>query len=178
MGSDKALLVRDGRTQLARMVELLGRHVGRVFVSTRADQAGDPERSRYEQIVDRYEDLGPVAGILSAMETHPKAAWLVVACDLPNVDDETIRTLLENRVADRPFTAYRSNYDGLPEPLCAIYEARAKQVVEDFVEDGVTCPRKMMIRSGAPLLEQPHPEALDNVNTPEDLARGNVGLAS
>ena len=39
MGSDKALLVQDGETQLSRAVGLLAEHVDRVFVSTRADQA-------------------------------------------------------------------------------------------------------------------------------------------
>ena len=27
--------------------------------------------------------LGPIAGITAALQRHPKAAWLVVACDLP-----------------------------------------------------------------------------------------------
>jgi hypothetical protein len=33
----------------------------------------------------------------------------------------------------------------------------------------MNCPRKILIRSDTHLLEQPHPEALDNVNTPDDL---------
>jgi len=175
MGRDKALLRSDGQTQLARMVELLGRHVERVFVSARPDQADDPERSRYDLVVDRYADIGPVAGILSAFDMNPDVAWLVVACDLPNVDDQAIESLLAGRCNGRPFTAYRSSHDGLPEPLCAIYAPSARAVVEEFVKDGITCPRKMMIRAEADLLEQPRPDALDNVNTPADLERSRLG---
>lgn len=170
MGTDKALLKRDGQTQLARTVDLLERKLNRVFVSARADQAGESERSRFAQIVDRHDGLGPIAGILSAMESHPGVAWLVVACDLPNVDDATLSELLAQRDSSRPFTAYESSYDGLPEPLCAIYEPASRPLIEVFLADDIRCPRKMLIRSDTRLIQQSNPSALDNVNTPEDLA--------
>jgi molybdenum cofactor guanylyltransferase len=177
MGRDKALLRREGRTQLEHSVELLRRHVDRVFVSVRPDQSGDAERGRFEQIADRYTDIGPVAGILSAMETFPAAGWVVLACDLPNVDDRTLELLLRRRSASQPFTAYSSHYDGLPEPLCAFYRPEARAVIAGFVADGILCPRKIMIRSDTRLLELPEPSALDNVNTPEDLVRAGIGVA-
>ena len=108
MGRDKALLEYAGETQLERAVRLLEEHLERVFVSVRADQVEDPERARFEQVVDRYTDLGPAAGILSALEAHPDVAWLVLACDLPNVNDDTIATLLRRRSA-QPFIAFRSS---------------------------------------------------------------------
>ncbi|MBT8101046.1 MAG: molybdenum cofactor guanylyltransferase [Gammaproteobacteria bacterium] len=170
MGSDKALLRHDGRTQLAVAVELLTPVTGKQFVSTRPDQRDDPERSRYEQIVDRYENMGPVAGILSAMDAHPDADWLVVACDLPNLDSETLVYLKTHLDTSKPFTAYQSSHDGLPEPLCAIYRRGSDSIIRSFVDDGLVCPRKMLIRSDTRLLRQPNPASLDNVNTPEDLA--------
>lgn len=173
MGSDKAALVIDGATQLDRAVALLARHLDDVRVSTRADQADDVARRRYPQIHDRYEGLGPVAGILSALEAVPDATWLVLACDLPNIDDETIVTLLAAADRDEPVTAYRSaaggRHEGLPEPLCALWRPAAATMIQRFVAEDVTCPRKMLIRSGVELLEQPRPGALINVNTPEDL---------
>lgn len=176
MGHDKALLRRDGRTQLSRTVDLLGRHVERVFVSTRPDQADDPERQRFPQIVDRHSEIGPVAGILSALEEYPEVAWLVLACDLPNVDDATLAFLLGNRADAEPFTAFVSSHDSLPEPLCALYRPNALPIVKSFVDAGTICPRKILIRSDTKLLEQPNPAALDNVNTPDDLARAGMKM--
>ena len=178
MGSDKALLEKEGRTQLERTVDLLSRHLDRVFVSARPDQADDEERARFELITDRYDDLGPVAGILSAMEAYPEVDWLVAACDLPNVDDRNVGVLLSARASDVPFTAFRSAYDGLPEPLFAIYANGSADIVSGFVADGIRCPRKMIIRSEVPLLEQPDPASLDNVNSPEDLAGSGARIAS
>jgi len=169
MGHDKALLDHDGQSQLAHVVAVLEACVDKVFVSTRPDQAGDEERAQFDQIVDRYDDMGPAAGILSAMEEWPDVDWLVVACDLPNINEQTIRYLLENRSGEHPFVAFISSHDGLPEPLCAIYKSGSESIVRRFVDEGVNCPRKILIRSDTRLLEQPHPEALDNVNTPDDL---------
>ena len=169
MGQDKALLKRDGRSQLASLVDLLESMVQRVFVSTRSDQREEAERRQFAQIIDRYSDMGPVAGVLSAMDDHPGADWLVVACDLPNVDEDTIRYLIDNRSEEKPFTAYRSSHDDLPEPLCAIYRLGSEAIIRDFVDAGLTCPRAIMIRSDTKLLAQPDPRALDNINTPEDL---------
>ena len=169
MGQDKALLQRGGKSQIGYLVELLEPLLERVFVSTRQDQRDEPERALYPQIVDRYDDMGPVAGILSAMDEHPDADWLIVACDLPNVDRATIAYLLEQRSEVSPFTAFRSTHDDLPEPLCAIYNASSQPIVRRFVDEGIHCPRKILIRSDTSLLVQPDPSSLDNVNTPDDL---------
>ena len=169
MGQDKATLQRDGKSQLAWLAELLEPQVDRVFVSTRADQQDEPERAQFAQIVDSVDTGGPAAGILSAIAAYPEVDWLVVACDLPNIDAETIRFLLENRSSSQPFTAFQSSHDGLPEPLCAIYHAGCGNVVQGFVDDGINCPRKILIKSDTLLLTQPNPRSLDNVNTPDDL---------
>ena len=177
MGRDKALLRRDGQTQLDRAVSLLRGELARVFVSAREDQAEEEERGKFELITDRYADLGPLAGILSAMDYAGDVSWLVVACDLPNVDAQTIAFLLEQRSNAHPFTAYVSSSDSLPEPLCAIYRPESRRIIESFVAEGIICPRKIMIRSDTCLLTQPNPVALDNVNTPEDLARTGLEFA-
>jgi len=178
MGRDKALLLRDGQSQLAHMVSLLGAVVDRVFVSARSDQTGDAERSRFELIVDRYDDMGPIAGILSALQEYPEVDWLIVACDLPNIDDSTLRFLVENTSNHQPFTAFRSSHDGLPEPLCAVYKAGSDKQLREFVDAGMICPRKILIRSETCLLEQPNPSSLDNVNTPDDLEQSVLEAAS
>lgn len=169
MGHDKALLQRDGKSQLSHAVDVLESALPNVFVSARGDQRDEPERAQFQQVVDRYQDMGPVAGILSAMDEYPEVNWLVVACDLPNLAAETVEYLLERVDTARPFTAFESSHDGLPEPLCAVYRTGSDALIRSFVEAGIVCPRKMLIRSDTCLLTQPDPASLDNVNTPEDL---------
>jgi molybdopterin-guanine dinucleotide biosynthesis protein A len=169
MGRDKATLDYGGRTQLESAHALLSRHCERAFVSVRADQASEPTRARLPQIVDGAAGSGPIAGIAAAQAAHPGAAWLVVACDLPLLGDATLEYLVAQRGANA-ITAFRSTHDGLPEPLCAIYEPGTRGALQEAIAQGRLCPRKFIVASGVPLLEQPDPAALDNVNTPEEYA--------
>lgn len=168
MQRDKAALSYHGRTQLEWAMELIQPLVERAFVSVRPDQANDPVRSKFAQIVDTRENIGPIAGIVAAQAAHPDAAWLVLACDLPFLDSATLQHLLWARQPERLATAYRSSHDGLPEPLCAVYEPASREAIAAYVASGKQCPRKFLINANVRLLEEPNPRALDNVNTPEE----------
>ena len=168
MRLDKAALKYQGKTQLDRAFELASRHVMNVFVSVRADQTLDPTRAQRPMLVDSVAGEGPIAGIRSAFAAHPKAAWLVLACDLPYLSDAALDFLLRRRDAAALATAYTSAHDGLPEPLCAIWEPSAAEALADYQAGGGHCPRKFLIRHGARLLEPQDTRALDNVNTPEE----------
>jgi molybdenum cofactor guanylyltransferase len=170
MRRDKATLAYNGKSQLDRAFELAGRHLPQVFVSVRASQTADPTRAQHPMIVDSVPGEGPIVGIRSALAAHPHAAWLVLACDLPFLSDTSLAQLLNERDAAGLATAYRSTYDGLPEPLCAIWEPRAAAALASYQEAGGRCPRKFLIQQAARLLEPLDRRALDNINTPEEYA--------
>lgn len=176
MQRDKATLKIQGKTQLERAFELASRHVDKLFVSVRADQTSDPTRAHLPMIVDSVAGQGPIVGIRSALAAHPEVAWLVLACDLPFLADAAIEELLRRRDPSALATAYKSAHDGLPEPLCAIWEASTAPVLADYQSAGSDCPRKFLIRHGAHLLDLPDPRALDNVNTPEEYSQALAAL--
>ncbi len=176
MGRDKAALPAGGRTQLERTMGLLEPHVARAFVSVRREQRDDPLRGRFEQIADTRENLGPIAGILAAQERFPASAWLVLACDLPRLDAATLAWLLRARAPQRLATAFRSSRDGLPEPLCAVYEPASAASLRQYVERGQHCPRRFLMSADVELLDEPDPRALDNANTPEEYASAMSAL--
>ena len=109
-----------------------------------------------------------MAGMLSAFGEHPGRAFLVIACDLPFLDRGTLDYLLENRDPSKIATAYRSAHGGLPEPLCAIWEPSSSPILKESLADGKRCPRKILIQKETHLLGLPNPDALDNINTPEE----------
>jgi len=177
MHRGKTALAYHGRTQLEWAVSFLEPHVTRVFVSVRPDQVNDPIRARFDQIVDTQENLGPIAGIMAAQAKHPNVAWLVLACDLPFLDDSTLQTLIAARQPERLATAFRSSHDVLPEPLCAIYEPASREPILAHVASGKNCPRKFLINSDVHLLDEPNPHALDNVNTPDEYGSAVAALS-
>lgn len=175
MGRPKWKIRYAEKPQAHRMTELLGDVCGRVFLSARTDQQNE-ELPEAPVIEDSFPAWGPTTGILSAMTVHPEAAWLVVACDLPFLDEATLSNLAEQRDPLKVATAYRSANDGLPEPLCAIWEPRAKQRLMQAAGIGLTCPRKVLIESRPKLLELAEPRALENANTPEDFEEAREAL--
>ena len=168
MQRDKAALPYAGRSQLDRVFELVSRHVDHVLVSVRAGQAADPARAHLPLLIDAVDGEGPMIGIRSALAADPHAAWLVVACDLPFLSDTTLSHLIAQRDPARTATAYRSAHDGLPEPLCAIFEPGAAVGLAAAQGHGRHCPRKFLINADTRLLDPLDPRALDNVNTPEE----------
>jgi molybdopterin-guanine dinucleotide biosynthesis protein A len=177
MQRDKAVLPYQGVTQLERVFEIVARHCERSFVSVREAQAREPARASKPLIIDAFDGEGPLIGIRSGMAAHPEAAWLVVACDLPFLSDTTIARLLTERDASALATAYRSTHDGLPEPLCTVWEPRAGDALAAYQLEGGACPRKFLLRRGARLIDAEEPAALDNINTPEDYREAQERLA-
>ena len=179
MQRDKAAIeYRPGETQLDAVMKLLRPRVARAFVSVRPDQRADTMRSAWEQIVDRGDVDGPIAGISAALGEHPHAAWLVLACDLPFIDAHTVDALIAARDRSGDATAFRSTHDGLPEPLCAIYEPGARASIAAHIASGRNCPRKYLINAQTRLLEQPNPRALDNVNTLSEYGEAMSALSA
>lgn len=171
MGVDKATLVHpDGRSLVIRCRDLLlEAGCDPVVISLRHDQE-IPAGLEESEIVRDPEGAsgGPMVGIVSGMRLRPASDWLVLACDLPRLDVETLTNLVVSKLSEEKFLSYSSEFDGLPEPLCALYAQDALPILEQAQGDGFHCPRKILIRHGCRLLESVTPRALDNANTPED----------
>ena len=176
MHRDKAALQYRGKRQLDRACELASRHAAQVFVSVRVDQTADPARAQRPMIVDSVAGEGPTVGIRSSFAAHPHVAWLVMACDLPFLSDAVLSHLVRERDPASLATAFRSAHDGLPEPLCAIWEPAAAAALAAFQAGGGHCPRKFLIGHMAHLLEPLDRRALDNVNTPDEYAEALAAL--
>ena len=176
MGTDKAALVHPAGRPLARRTFDLLVEAGcvEVTLSLRHDQpipAGFENRAQIAVVRDpEGQSAGPLAGIVAAMSLRPDADWLVLACDLPRLDLATLRHLISAKRPDEMFLAYRSEFDGLPEPLCALYTPSALPLLRDTE---FRCPRKVLIRHDCRLLDPVTPRALDNANTPEDWQTAN-----
>ncbi|MBI4557912.1 MAG: NTP transferase domain-containing protein [Candidatus Hydrogenedentes bacterium] len=177
MKRDKSLLNYYGKPQTLYCLDLLAPVCERVYVSCRADQATQHRRLNVPQIHDRFLGFGPMGGILSALKTHPNAAWLVLGCDLPFVDEATIETLIAGRNPFKYATAFLSARDELPEPLCSIYEPKSVFKLLEHVALGHHCPRKALTNSRVESLTAVNPRALTNVNHPREYEEAVTLLA-
>ncbi|WOO42895.1 molybdenum cofactor guanylyltransferase [Rubellicoccus peritrichatus] len=175
MGQDKAALpAPNGQPLWRRTCNLLAASIEKTFLSVRPEQTlPGYNESDGVLIEDTIDNAGPLGGILSAFAKHSDAAWLVVACDLPLLDKETLDYLIQNRNTEGYGTTYKSAFDSLPEPLCAIYEPSAASVLKERLNAQKYCPRRFLVdeTEQVRLLTLPNQHALENANTPEDLKR-------
>ena len=170
MGFDKGTVNWFGKEQRYFLADLLKPLSKEVFISCRDDQRTGIAKE-YPVLADTFTGLGPFGAILSAFREQPDSAWLVIACDLPLLDEETIEYLVANRDPSKTATAYQSPDSGFPEPLIAIWEPKSYPQLLSFLSMGYSCPRKVLINSDVKLLQAKNPETLSNVNTPEDLEK-------
>lgn len=165
MGTDKSQLVyRNGQTELERTVGMC-RQLGLVTYVSVADPAAPVPTTADGKIVDRFIGLGPLGAIASAFLTDPDAAWLVLACDLPLLEIDTLEDLVAARRSARTATAVRAPGKPFVEPLVAIYEPRAYPRLLSFLSLGYACPRKVLINSDTEELMLADPTPLTNANT-------------
>lgn len=173
MKQDKAFLQYHDQPQARYCYDLLKQFFAEVYVSVRPDQAAHPDLKGLPLIIDKpaYQDKGPLAGILSAINAFPDKGWFVLAVDLPFVGPKTIRHLIKHRHLENIATCYRSTTDGLPEPLCAILETTAEVKLKNYYDSRKLCPRKFLIQEEAAVIQQPVDYALDNINDPDEYAQ-------
>ncbi|MCU0392459.1 MAG: NTP transferase domain-containing protein [Thermoflexibacter sp.] len=165
MGRDKGLIDYHGKPQREYVHDLLLPYCEEVYFSCRESQ---DFAEGYKRIEDRLVGLGPVGGILSAMMSNPEKAWLVVACDLPFIDKKTLDFLVQNRNFSKVATAFIDPEGKFPEPLIAIWEPKSYAILYQFLSQGYSCPRKVLINSDTHILKAPNNKALTNANEPND----------
>lgn len=163
MGQDKGLIEYHGMPQREYVAQLLNKFCSETLIST--NEIIDSDFMRLE---DSFIGLGPLSGILSAFRHDPNAAWLVVATDIPLVDEKTLLQLIESRNTSKVATSFHNPETNFPEPLITIWEPRAYPRLLQFLSMGYTCPRKALINSDIETLTIVNPEVLSNANTPEE----------
>ena len=168
MGKDKGLIDYHGKPQREYMADILDQICDETFLSVRSSK--NEPATAYPFLEDTFYNLGPFGAIASAFRHDPNAAWLVVACDLPLLDLETLDHLVSHRQPSAVATAFNSPVNQFPEPLISIWEPKSYPILMQFLTQGFTCPRKVLINSEVHLLDAPDGKKLMNVNRPEELA--------
>lgn len=174
MGTDKANLVyrADSEPQWKTAARLLRQVCGEVMISLRAEQYLKEWSDGCGQLLpDPPLSKGPLTGMLNATK-HASNGLLVLACDLPLLSVDILHGLISARGA-ADCIAYRSATDGLPEPLCALYERQFFDIWEAALKEDLRCPRKLLMQNASSvyLIDLPRDNALDNANSVEDFER-------
>lgn len=173
MGTDKAFLQLDGRTLLARVLDLLGALTPQVGIVGPAAKF-----TAYGLVIeDVYAGRGPLAGIHAALTSSTTELNLIMAVDLPLVTESLLRFLVEQaRASDAVVTVPR--IAGGYQPLCAVYRRAFAPLAQAALESGKNKIDALFAPVTTRILEESElnrfafgAAMFENLNTPEDLRR-------
>ncbi len=168
MRQDKGTIDYHGVPQREYLYRLLKEVCDDVFLSIQEKQL-DEIPKRVKTIVDQDKFKGPFNGILSAHAVHKNMAWLVLACDLPFMDSDVLRQLIEQRNPKKCATAFANPKTGDPEPLACIYEPDGLEKALEFLNDSnYPSPKKFLMNIDISLIHPKDELVLFNANSPSD----------
>ena len=180
MGGPKATLEMGGRRLIDRAVALCSAVFERVVVIR-----GDPRRGSLPgltvpQIPDAWPGHGALGGIHAGLKACPAAGAVVLACDMPLMQEAFLR-LLADRHGDEDVLVPRSP-SGL-QPLCAVYALACLPAIEACLTRGqrqVIAVYPQVHARELVMGDEPgwrgREDIFTNVNTPRDMDRVEARL--
>jgi molybdopterin-guanine dinucleotide biosynthesis protein A len=171
MGTDKGLLEYHGVPQRDYTIQLLKEQGVETYLSVRGHQKVEEHKT----ITDAFVGLGPFGAICSAFMHDPNKAYLVLATDLPYVNEDLVKLLISKRNPKKIATAIKGKSKKFMEPLVTIWEPKAYSILLQYLAQGYSCPRKILINSDVEIVEVAD-ELIQNINTPEEFEEAKKEL--
>lgn len=168
MGTDKSQLSYHEKPQWQYLYDLLLPFCQKTFLSCRENQKEDFGKEIV--LIDPYA-IGPIGGIISAFQQDSNEAWLVVACDMPFVNEKTVEFLIQHRKTAQIATAFQNPKTQLPEPLLTIWEPAAYPFLIEAHTKGQRSPLRILQHFDVNLIKCPQPDWLKNVNAVGDITK-------
>lgn len=178
MGRDKTMIsFHGGQTQLEYSFSLLDAFCSRTAISSRENQRCERKLTRGVELVSDIEGVkGPMSGVMAGLRAAQSWPVLALACDMPMVDASLVLRLLSQRDSRKLASCFIGE-DGRPEPLLAVYEARAMEELQVLSGKGEFSLRRFLENSDVERIPCRRPQLLASVNTLEDLGKIKENLA-
>ncbi|TAH03370.1 MAG: hypothetical protein EAZ15_03355 [Sphingobacteriales bacterium] len=126
MGADKGLLLKEDKpwaTIVAQKFDAL--NMPYVVSVNDAQLATYVKYFKSEiLILDTQTIPGPLRGLLTVHQQYPQKNLLVLACDMIDMQPQTIQTLINNYTTQPNFNFYAYHNGDFWEPFCGIYTAK------------------------------------------------------
>ena len=168
MGTDKGLMEFNGKKLIEYPLNLLSLFCNEMIISSNNEAY---HQFGYTVIADEIEDSGPAAGLAAALKASSNEWNLVLSCDVPFVNKESIQYLIScagNGVGTVPV------HNGYVEPLVALYHKSFWQILESNIRSGKHQMRYILDHSDITFVDfnsflLVNLRIFENLNSPSDL---------
>ncbi len=164
MGRDKSMLPVGTEPMIGHIVNQLRPHFSQILISS--DDVSKYEFLDVEVVPDEIAGCGPLGGIVSALKVSVNEVNFVIACDIPEVDIDLVKTMArEGRSYEAVVPkAGPSRY----EPLFAVYRKDVVGRFEGALESGQYRIMDALGNCNVKFVEVDRTEVIKNLNTIED----------
>ncbi|ULO07878.1 molybdenum cofactor guanylyltransferase [Paenibacillus sp. 19GGS1-52] len=132
MGTDKALLELGGIPLVALTAARLSQVADTVVIACGEEERKDYQFLRLPMVIDRYPDLGPLAGLHATLRISHTEWSAAVACDLPFAGVELLNFMKEIASTESSIQAVVPvNAAGKAQPLLAFYHRSVLPSLEE-----------------------------------------------
>jgi len=173
-GSNKALALWRNKFLIQHVSDVLASVFNDILLSTNS-----PDQYiflKLPTVMDRYHNLGPLAGIHAALH-HSRKSWIfAVGCDMPLITPELVTCLCS--YAKDKFEAVIPWLESGPEPLCGLYHKTALAVIEQQLANGKAQMQELLKKLSVKKVKEAELQtvtgrilAFSNINQARDLER-------
>ncbi len=148
MKRDKSTIKYYQEEQRYHLYKMLQRFCRTVLLNVNESQVNNLDQE-FEYILDdsKYLNAGPMAGLVSAHQTHNNKNILVIGCDYPLLQHKDIERFLALAIAENKSAAFFNESTGYYEPMLAYYPTSAFVDIETLIKEGKTSLQKYLVES-------------------------------
>jgi len=177
LGREKALETINDRNLLQQVITRLSFFNSNIIVVTASQQPflrfiGYP---KLRIVTDTYPSTGPLGGIYTGLVTSDSVYNLVVACDMPFLNQALLRYMMQLAAN---FDLVVPRWDGKVEPLHAVYSKGCLAPAVSLLKQGILSITKLFTLVKVRYVEAEEIDRFDpkhlsffNINTEADLKR-------
>ena len=166
MGTDKSMIQLDNRYLYEIAIEKLLPFCAHIRLSINENQSN--LNHTFPTIIDKYENTGPIGGILSCFENdiHP---MLLLAPDLVNISVDTVKDLIGiHQKNNQSCSMYYDSDQQIYEPMLSIWEKSALLQLQTFYMNDGRSLQKFLNTINAPRHTLYNTEEFVNINTVQE----------
>jgi molybdenum cofactor guanylyltransferase len=170
-GNDKGMSMLGNKPMIQYSIDSLKPVCSKIIISS-----NDPKYNDwgFKTVADVIGGIGPIGGIISALEISETEDNLIISCDMPFLNHELFKYIIENK---NNALAATPVFNGFIEPLCSYINKKSLYGLKQFIRSGgykiidileSINYKKIIIDDSLPFYNV---ELFHNINTPEQLEK-------
>lgn len=177
MGTDKSMLNYHNKPQRYHLYDMLEPFCELVYISCNSIQLKNMKKG-YRVMADlpAYQNIGPMAALLTAFRKYPENDFLLIGCDYPFLSAEEIRHFLKHCHTETT-TVFYNEKDDMYEPLLAFYHHGIKESLMEMVQKSQYSLQELLRKSNASKYSPVNLKSIIGINTKDDLMEASKLLA-